>query len=66
MGELIRLRPRQEARPASSPVATATGGDRDSATILLFTGVRYERHDGANAPAVKPQARRGGGRRKRA
>lgn len=63
MGELIPLRPRQGARTDLAAAHAPMNGA--SATILLFTGVRYERHeDTAASKAPRPAGR--GGRRKRA
>lgn len=63
MGDIIRLRPRQEARSGRS-VPEGTEG-QGSAIILLFTGVRYERHETPSTSEPKrPHGR--GGRRKRA
>lgn len=65
MGELIRFRPRKGAKP---PVPRTDSTDRagaGGATILLFTGVRYERHEESPALAPKRQSPRGS-RRKRA
>jgi hypothetical protein len=53
MGEIIPLRPRQGARTdlsnARNPIGEGVG-----ASILLFTGVRYERHEDV-APANTPR-----------
>lgn len=65
MGELIRFRPRQGAKPGASPAGEPLGEGVSGATILLFTGVRYERHDDPPARAPKSQSPRSG-RRKRA
>lgn len=63
MGDIIRLRPRQEAR--SGRTAPAEADHPGSATILIFTGVRYERHETpSTSEPTRPQRR--GGRRKRA
>jgi hypothetical protein len=65
MGEIIRLRPRHGAKLETT---TNPGTDTDrkcGATILLFTGVRYERHEEGQANAAKRPVGRGG-RRKRA
>lgn len=62
MGELIRFRPRHGARPETSASRSGTG-EQGSATILLFMGVRYERHEGLDRKPPKPQARRGGRKR---
>ena len=52
MGDIVRLPPREERKPGDrAEVAPAA----QSATILLFMGVRYERHDGsAGLPAKSP------------
>ncbi|WP_156379839.1 MULTISPECIES: hypothetical protein [unclassified Rhizobium] len=58
MADVIRL---QDRRPRGGRKAGADGARQD-ATILLFTGIRYERMDGtpvtsgplAKASAVKP------------
>lgn len=64
MGEIIPLRPRHGARTdLLSPRTAANAGE--GAMILLFTGVRYERHTEA-APAKSPRPAGRGGRRKRA
>lgn len=65
MGELIRFRPRQGAKPGALPAGEPQGNGGSGATILLFTGVRYERHDDPPARAPKSQSPRSG-RRKRA
>jgi hypothetical protein len=63
MGEIIRLRPHLEARQKNAAPQGAARGR--TATILLFLGVRYERHDD---PILAPTARDvpRGRRRKRA
>lgn len=70
MGDLIRFRPRDGARPISGVAAEAMSERDGGATILLFTGVRYERHDEKAATAPKLATRntpaKGGGPRKRA
>ena len=65
MGELIRFRPRQGARPAASASAPAETGVTGGAQILLFLGVRYERHQDDSATRSKSPTRRAS-RRKRA
>lgn len=65
MGELIRFRPRQGAKPGTLPAGEPLGKGGAGATILLFTGVRYERHDDPPAHAPKNQSPRSG-RHKRA
>jgi hypothetical protein len=65
MGEVIRLRPRQGARSEVSVSAAADAVNKDGATILLFLGVRYERHQDDSSNPTKRQVRRGS-RRKRA
>lgn len=64
MGEVIRLRPRQEVRlrPKTDAEIGVEGGG--GAEILLFLGVRYERHDGPDAVAVKGHAKRGKNRKR--
>lgn len=64
MGEVIRLRPRQEVR--SHPKAVIEIGDKggSGAEIFLFLGVRYERHDGPGAIAAKGHAKRGKNRKR--
>jgi hypothetical protein len=63
MGELIRFQPRlEENRRRPSHVSGATEGE--GAKILLFLGVRYERHDGATPFAPKGQAKRGRNRKR--
>jgi hypothetical protein len=64
MGELIRFRPRQGAKPGVVPAGEPQGA-ASGATILLFTGVRYERHEDPPARAPNNHSPRGG-RRKRA
>jgi hypothetical protein len=64
MGEIIPLRPRHGATTdLDTPRIPAGAGE--GATILLFTGVRYERHNDP-APAKTPRPAGRGGRRKRA
>lgn len=65
MGDIIRFRPRQGARPEGSVSVSTETGNEDGAKILLFLGVRYERHQDDSASPGKRQARRPG-RRKRA
>lgn len=65
MGELIRFRPRQGAKPGALRSGTPDRDGAPGATILLFTGVRYERHEDAPALAPRSHSPRGG-RRKRA
>lgn len=63
MGDIIPLRPRHGARTDLAAAKAPLSGD--GATILLYTGVRYERHEDAGAgKAPRPAGR--GGRRKRA
>ncbi len=64
MGEIIRLRPRQEvrSRPKAEDELGTQGGS--GAEILLFLGVRYERHDGPGAVAAKGHAKRGKNRKR--
>lgn len=59
MGDVVRFRPRQGAsRPA---VARAESGATEAggAQILLFLGVRYERHEEVTPAGRKGQAKRG-------
>jgi len=63
MGELIRFRPRQGAKTEVEAARVPLSGE--GATILLFTGVRYERHEDPQ-PAKTPRPAGRGGRRKRA
>lgn len=63
MGEVIRLRPRQGARPDLSEQAAAGPHGDGGATILLFLGVRYERHAEKPERAPKRNVRRGGRKR---
>lgn len=65
MGEVIRLRPRQGARPEKNATDEAGNLSNGGATILLFLGVQYERHDDDTASPTKRQPRRSN-RRKRA
>jgi hypothetical protein len=65
MGDIIRFRPRQGARPERSVSVTTETGNEEGATILLFLGVRYERHQDDSANTGKRQVRRTS-RRKRA
>lgn len=44
MGELIRFRPRQGAKPGARLADDAIRDAANGATILFFTGIRYERH----------------------
>lgn len=64
MGEIIPLRPRQGARTDLTPPRSVAGAG-EGAMILLFTGVRYERHADV-VPKKSPRPARRGGRRKRA
>lgn len=63
MGDVIRLRPRHGARPEMSNPAQAGADSNGGATILLFLGVRYERHAETPESAPKRNARRGGRKR---
>lgn len=63
MGEIIRLRPRQGAKPEKRSAVDADTSGNGSATILLFLGVRYERHDDDSASPAKRHSRRGGRRK---
>lgn len=63
MGEIIRLRPRQGARPEKIATDNADTNSNGGATILLFLGVRYERHDDDIASPAKRHSRRGGRRK---
>jgi hypothetical protein len=64
MGEIIRLRPRQEVRSRPKSDAELGGEGGGGAEILLFLGVRYERHDGPSAVAAKGHAKRGRNRKR--
>lgn len=57
MGDLIRFRPREGARPTSGIADEAMTDGDGGATILLFTGVRYERHEEKPATAPKSDSR---------
>ncbi len=59
MGDVIRFQPRREVKVVRAPA------EGEGATILLFTGVRYERHE-EPAPVNMPRPAGRGGRRKRA
>lgn len=52
MGVLLRFSPKT-GRSASAPPASGQGG----ATVLMFTGVRYERAVTANAKPVRQRRR---------
>lgn len=65
MGDIIRFRPRQGARPEGSVSVSTETGNEDGAKILLFLGVRYERHQDDSANPGKRPVRRTS-RRKRA
>jgi hypothetical protein len=64
MGDIIRFRPRQGARTAASASAHTEPGSTGGAQILLFLGVRYERHPEEGAAQAKRPARPGGRRRR--
>jgi|GEM_PF-3401446 len=51
MGDVIRFRPRHGARRYAGLTDQTVGAEQRSAEILLFTGVRYERH-GEEAPVI--------------
>jgi hypothetical protein len=58
MGEIIRFRPREGARIA--PASLEGGSSRvGEAEILLFLGVRYERHEEVGAGRAKTPTKRG-------
>ncbi len=61
MGVVIRLRPRDGARRRNEPHTPDTG----EAKILLFTGVRYERHE-EPADLRRPRGRPRGSTNKKA
>ena len=65
MGDIIRFRPRQGARPTGTGIAQAGSAGTGSAQILLFLGVRYERHQEEGVSRAKNPSRPGS-RRKRA
>ncbi len=65
MGDIIRLRPRQGARSEKNAADEAGNLSNGGATILLFLGVQYKRHDDDTASPTKRQPRRNS-RRKRA
>jgi hypothetical protein len=64
MGDLIRLRPRHGATPETTALPNSASAREGGATILLFTGVRYERHDEGDAKTAKRPTGRGGRRRR--
>lgn len=64
MGEIIRLRPRQGAKPEQNVPELAGTPVRDGATILLFTGVRYQRHEELEPTPPRRHSPRGGGRKR--
>ena len=59
MGEIIRFRPRQGARQTSALKEQSLVGAPCGADILLFMGVRYERHVEENAVQTKGHPKRG-------
>lgn len=59
MGEIIRFRPREGALRQSVNAANEAKTGEGSAEILLFMGVRYERHDDKGTLNTKGQTRRG-------
>ena len=59
MGDVVAFRPQADRYPHRR-----SDTDAGAATILLFTGVRYERHDAT--PAATPAARAPRKRRRRA
>lgn len=65
MGDIIRFRPRQGAKPEGSASASAGAGNKGGAQILLFLGVRYERQRDESADPGKRHGRRSS-KRKRA
>lgn len=64
MGEIIRFRPRQGAKQPGVGSADTMNSGAGSAEILLFTGVRYERHEGATKALAKGTSRRGRGKKR--
>jgi hypothetical protein len=59
MGEVIRFRPREGVIKQGFAGDMADGATRSPAQILLFTGVRYERHGEAGLDSAKPHKKRG-------
>ena len=64
MGEILRFQPRQEGRLRSRSGIDAGPKSADGAEIILFLGVRYQRHDGDNAIASKGRSKRGKNRKR--
>jgi hypothetical protein len=64
MGEVLRFHPRQEGRNRTKFGTDAGPQGGDGAEIILFLGVRYQRHDGDNAIASKGRSKRGKNRKR--
>ena len=63
MGEIVRFRPRSEASASVRRERTESTDDRGGAEILLFLGVRYERHPEPLDTTLTPRRRRPSRRR---
>lgn len=63
MGDVLRFQPRQEGRTRTRSGTDAGPKGGDGAEIILFLGVRYERHDGDKAIASKGRSKRGKNRK---
>lgn len=55
MGDLVMFRPRSNAAPDAGAATRS-----ESAEIVFFTGVRYERFEAAPAPETKRPPPKGG------
>lgn len=59
MGDVLRFRPREGVRQQSITQEGKDNGSVQTAQILLFTGVRYERYGEADMAIAKPHKKRG-------
>jgi hypothetical protein len=59
MGDIVRFRPRQGASRPAAARAENGAAQAGGAQILLFLGVRYERHEEVAPVGRKGQVKRG-------
>lgn len=59
MGDVLRFRPRDGVRQQSINEESKEGDVVQTAQILLFTGVRYERYGEVDVESIKPHKKRG-------
>lgn len=63
MGEVLRFEPRPGGRNRTRSGQMAGFPESPGGEVVLFLGVRYERHDGARAAASKGRPKRGKNRK---